>query len=112
MERSDINQAFLRQNQIFLADTLLPTQDYLKSLFYLVTTRSHLLTQQHLQRLILEDFLPLLISAIPPKEQNKNSVTSPRLRTQLVQEAREYMLNHLDQSITLKGLCQNLHAGS
>ena len=70
------------------------------------------MTQQHLQRLILEDFLPLLIATIPPQEQNKISVTSPRLRAQLVQEAREYMFNHLDQPITLKDLCQNLHAGS
>ncbi len=112
MDRSDINSAFLKQNHLFLGDSLSLTQDYLKSLFYLVKTHSPLLTQNYLQKMILEDFLPLLIAAIPPQEKNRNSTITPRLRTQLVQQAREYMLNHLDQPITLKDLCQNLHAGS
>lgn len=109
MDRPDINERFLRQNQVFLPYTLAPVQHYLRQLFGLVTNNSPMLNMPKLRHLVLEDFLPLLISSIviPRKEE-----TSLSFRAQLVHEAREYMMNNLGRPITLKDLCQALHAGS
>lgn len=109
MERPDINEHFLRQNQVFLPYTLSPIQNYLRQLFGLVTTQSPMLTMPKLRHLVLEDFLPLLISSIVTSTRQE---TSPSFRAQLVHEAREYMMNNLGRPITLKNLCQVLHAGS
>jgi AraC family ethanolamine operon transcriptional activator len=109
MDRPDINEYFLRQNQIILPYTLTPVQNYLRQLFGLVKTQSPILTMPKLHRLVLEDFLPLLISAIVTSTVQKTNLS---FRSQLVHEGREYMMNHLGRPITLKDLCQALHAGS
>ncbi len=109
MDRPDINDHFLRQNHIFLPYTLAPVQNYLRQLFGLVTTQSPMLTMPKLRHLVLEDFLPLLISAIVTSTRQE---TSPSFRAQLVHEAREYMMNNIGRPITLKDLCTALHAGS
>lgn len=109
MDRSDIDSRFLRQNHIFLPYTLLSVQNYLRQLFGLVVTQSPILTMPRLRHLVLEDFLPLLISSIVISSTQETSIS---FRAQLVHEAREYMMNNLGCPITLKDLCQALHAGS
>lgn len=109
MERPDINEHFLRQNQVFLPYTLAPVQHYLRQLFGLVNNNSPMLNMPKLRHLVLEDFLPLLISSIVISSTQETSLS---FRAQLVHEAREYMMNNLGRPITLKDLCQALHAGS
>ncbi|NJL48319.1 MAG: helix-turn-helix domain-containing protein [Leptolyngbyaceae cyanobacterium SM2_5_2] len=56
--------------------------------------------------------MPLLIEAIPPIGSSAK-ITQPYLtRSQLVRQAEEYMLAHLEEPITLKDLCQVLNTSS
>jgi AraC family ethanolamine operon transcriptional activator len=108
MERSDIDQKFLSKNILYSPATLPTIRAYLTQLKHLLEYQPHLLKLPHLKRLILEDFIPLLIDAIPldTKPIKPLSVVS---RAKLVKQAEDYLLANLDQPITLKDLCQALH---
>jgi AraC family ethanolamine operon transcriptional activator len=108
MERSDIDQKFLATNILYSPTTLPTIRAYLIQLKHLLEYQPHLLKLPHLKRLILEDFIPLLIDAIPlgAKPIRPLSVAS---RAKLVKQAEDYLLTNLDQPVTLKDLCQTLH---
>jgi AraC family ethanolamine operon transcriptional activator len=112
MNRTDIDHCFLKQNYLYLPQTLSTVKNYLKQFFYIVKNSPQLLTTSQLQKLVIEDFLPLLIASIQTEPGSSVSSLSLRFRRQLVHEARDYMMEHLDQPITLKDLCKALHAGS
>jgi AraC family ethanolamine operon transcriptional activator len=109
MERFDLDQRFLSQNYIQLPTTLGPVQDYLRELYSLVTKRAQFLDQAIVHKLLLADYLPLLIQAIPPV--GKPSQKPPKFlkRSLLVREVEAYLLNHLAHPITLQELCQLFH---
>ena len=109
MERSDLDERLWAHNYISAPHTLPTIQTYLNQLHYLILHQPDFLQQPHLSRVILEDFIPLLVNAIPPL--NKGVSKPPRLlgRSQMVKEAEEYLMSHLDQPLTLKDLCQALH---
>ncbi len=108
MERSDIDQPFLATNLLYSPTTLPSIRAYLKQIKYLLEYKPQFLKLPHLKKLILEDFIPLLIDAIP---HNSTSIKPPSLasRAKLVNQAKDYMLANLDQPLTLKDLCQALH---
>ena len=69
------------------------------------------LQQPHIEKLIIDDLLPLLISQIPIKL-NSKSFLRPSRRTKLIAKAEKKMLAHLDNPLTLKQLAQNLGSSS
>jgi AraC family ethanolamine operon transcriptional activator len=107
MERCDLDDRFWDNNYIQSPVTFPPVQNYLRELYGLVKQRATFLQQSQISRLILEDYLPLLIEAIPSKKKQK----PPQFlkRSQLVRQAEDYMLANLEQPITLKDLCKILN---
>lgn len=112
MGRSDIDQRFLEQN--FLRSPILHglVSDYLKELFWLASNQIAFLRQSQIHRLVLEDFLPLLVCSIPHFKGRRMKSLTPLRRAQLVQQAQDYMRAHLDQPLTLKELCIALSTSS
>lgn len=108
----EIDPDFLRRDYAFLSTALEPIQAYLKNLFCLMDTFPEQLDYDNLQKLILEDFIPLLMDAIAPKPEVVTPTISPRYRHQLVKEVRDYMIANLGKPITLKDLCQNVFAST
>jgi AraC family transcriptional regulator, ethanolamine operon transcriptional activator len=112
MEREDLNERFWAHNFVQLPETMLPVKAYLRQLLYLIEHQPNFLQRPQFKKLLLEDFIPLLINAIPPVTQNR--LTPPPLitRAELVKQAEDYMLAHLDQPITLKQVCEAIHVSS
>lgn len=108
MQRSDLDIHFLRTNFVTVPDMMDGVQVYLKKLYSMALHHPEYLTHSRSPH-ILEDFIPLLIDAIPHASTRLNlSLRSPR-RFDLVKEAEEYMRTHLEASITLISLCKALH---
>lgn len=109
MERDDLNEHFWAHNFVQLPETMLPVKAYLWQLLYLIEHQPKFLQRPQFKKLLFEDFMPLLINAIPPV--TRNTLTPPPLiaRAELVKQAEDYMLAHLDQPLTLAQLCQALY---
>jgi AraC family ethanolamine operon transcriptional activator len=105
--RSDLNSAFLGANYASLPHQS-EVHDYLRSLHHLALSQPQFLSQGRSSQLILEDFLPLLIDALPSPQGRRVAWTSLR-RADLVKQAQLYMETHLGQPLTLASLCQALH---
>lgn len=91
----------------------MPTvQAYLQELFQLAESEPNLIFCGCLTRLIRDDFIPLLIQAIASSPTSPVEPVTSRLRSQIVKEARDYMMANLNKPITLKDLCENLYVSS
>ncbi|NJK36338.1 MAG: helix-turn-helix domain-containing protein [Oscillatoriales cyanobacterium RM1_1_9] len=112
MERPDIDQRFLMTNHILIPATLPVIQAYLAELLKLSQKQAELLNLPQLKQLILEDFVPLLISTIPPCSQKLAKPLRPMRHAALVQRLEDYMLANLDQPLTLKDLCRSVNTSS
>ncbi|UAJ73374.1 helix-turn-helix domain-containing protein [Synechocystis sp. PCC 7339] len=67
------------------------------------------LDQVTISKILLEDYLPLIISAIPSSEDNYQQSLKYLRRWSLVEEVESYLLNNLAQPITLKELCDRFY---
>lgn len=110
MERPDLNAQFFAPNYVYVPETLPALRAYLQQLYQLLDQRSPLIRQPAFQQIILQDFLPLLIAALPG--QQKDFPVKAFRRSRLVQQADDYMQAHLDQALTLTHLCQALGTSS
>jgi AraC family ethanolamine operon transcriptional activator len=68
--------------------------------------------QPNLQQLILQDFLPLLIAALPLQQEKLKRPVKLGARSRLVKQAATYMQDHLNQPLTLSDLCNALSTSS
>lgn len=109
MGRSDLDEKFWAHNYISAPVTLPPVQKYLNQVHHLILHQPNFLQQPHLNKLILEDFIPLLVDAIPPVTGGISQPPHLLTRSQMIKDAEEYLLFHLEQPLTLKDLCQALH---
>ncbi|NES76908.1 MAG: helix-turn-helix transcriptional regulator [Okeania sp. SIO1H6] len=112
LQRHDLDDNFRRKNHV----NLLPTgtkeiKNYLKQLAWLAIKNPTFLQQPHIEKLVADDFIPLLISSIPIKL-NSKSFLKPSRREKLIAEAEKEMLAHLKKPLTLKQLAQNLGSSS
>ncbi|NEP46552.1 MAG: helix-turn-helix transcriptional regulator [Okeania sp. SIO2H7] len=112
LQRHDLDDNFRSKNHI----NLLPTgmneiKDYLKQLFWLAVHKPTWFHNPHIEKLITDDFVPLLISQIPIKL-NSKSFLKPSRREQLIAQAEQKMLAHLETPLTLKQLAENLGCSS
>lgn len=112
LDRPDINDRLFNKNYLFLPETIVNIKRYIKRIFNIVEKTPHILHQPLLEKLILENFTPLLINSIPCPPTQKNLPLSPNFRKKIFQEARDFMIAHLDKPITIKDICLALHAGS
>ena len=103
VERDDLDAKFFQQNTIQIEDQRFgELRDYLNQIFYLAIHQSDFLARSH--RLIASDLLPLLINCFSP-DVCPRFCAHPFRRATLVQEAEDYMRDHLDEPITLEAIC-------
>ncbi len=104
VERDDVDTKFFRQNAIQIEDQRLGNlRDYLNQIFYLAVKNPDFLVRTY--PIILGDLLPLLVNCFSA-EACPRLCTYPFRRAALVQEAEAYMLAHIDEIITLEGICK------
>ncbi len=106
MEREDIDQPLLSNNYVQIGAQFKSLQAYLLQLYSLVKNKSNFLNKATVNKLILEDYLPLLIAAIPSAD---SSFPKYLHRWSLVREIESYLVNNLEQPITLKELCEQFY---
>ncbi len=101
--RYDLDDVFLRRNIVVpSADRVSPLRNYLHQLFQAgADCKSH--TSQ-VATLLEQDLMPLLIDALPPSHQA--DVPRSYRRAPLVVAAKTYIMDRLDQPLTLAQICQ------
>ena len=112
LQRHDLDDNFRSKNHV----NLLPTQmkeikDYLKQLFWLARHKPNWLHKPHIEKLVADDFVPLLISNIPTKLKSK-CFLKPSRTAKLIAQAEQKVSAHLQKPLTLKQLAQNLKSSS
>jgi len=112
MDRLDLNQKFLEPNFAYLPETAPYLRDYLNQLHQLLQQRSPLLQKPTFQQLILQDFLPLLITALPIQAERVKPPTRALRRSRLVKQAADYLQSQMHQALTLTDLCEALGSSS
>jgi AraC family ethanolamine operon transcriptional activator len=112
LDRPDLNAQFFTSNHVYSPESLPALRAYLNQLYDLLKQRSPLLQKPDFQQLILRDFLPLLITALPLQQERLKAPVKAFRRSQMVKQANDYMQAHLDQPLTLSDLCQALDTSS
>ncbi|NET42857.1 AraC family transcriptional regulator [Okeania sp. SIO2B3] len=112
LQRHDLDDSFRSKNHVNLLLTgMKEIKDYLKQLIWLAVHQPNWLQKPHIEELVTDDFLPLLISNIPIKL-NSKFFLKPSRREKLIAKAETEMLGHLKKPLTLKQLAQNLKCSS
>ncbi len=112
LQRHDIDDNFRRKNHVNLLPTgMKEIKAYLKQLLWLALHKPNLFQNPHFEKLVIDDFVPLLISHIPIKL-NSKSFVKPSRRAKLIAQAEQKMLAHLETPLTLKQLAENLGSSS
>jgi AraC family transcriptional regulator, ethanolamine operon transcriptional activator len=99
---------FLLKNYAYMPQTLPPVRAYLNDLMVMLQNRPDFLHQAQVKQLVLEDFVPLFLNAIPPEQEFQGGISAVR-HGQIVSEAEDFMLANLDLPITLKSLCRAIN---
>ena len=112
LQRHDLDDNFRSKNHVNLLPTgMKEIKDYLKQLVWLAVNKPTFFQQPHIEELVADDFLPLLISNIPTKLTSKCFLKASR-RSKLIAHAEQKMLTNLEKPLTLKQLAQDLESSS
>ncbi len=112
LQRHDLDDNFRSKNHVNLLLTgMKEIKDYLKQLIWLAVHQPTWFQNPHIEKLVTDDFVPLLISNIPIKL-NSKSFLKPSRREKLIAQAEQKMLADLEKPLTLKQLAQNLGSSS
>ncbi|WP_287276943.1 MULTISPECIES: AraC family transcriptional regulator [unclassified Okeania] len=112
LQRHDLDDNFRNKNHVNLPLTgMKEIKDYLKPLIWLAVHQPTWFQNPHIEKLITDDFVPLLISQIPIKL-NSKSFLKPSRRAKLIAQAEQKMLANLKKPLTLKQLAENLGSSS
>ncbi|MEB3341779.1 helix-turn-helix domain-containing protein [Okeania sp.] len=112
LQRHDLDDNFRSKNHVNLPLTgIQEIKDYLKQLIWLAVHQPTWLQNPHIEKLIADDFVPLLMIQIPIKL-NSQSFLKPSRRSKLIAQAEKEMLANLNQPLTLKQLAENLGSSS
>ncbi|NEP37978.1 MAG: helix-turn-helix transcriptional regulator, partial [Okeania sp. SIO2H7] len=112
LQRHDLDDNFRNKNHVNLPLTgMKEIKDYLKPLIWLAVHQPTWFQNPHIEKLITDDFVPLLISQIPIKL-NSKSFLKPSRRAKLIAQAEQKMLANLKKPLTLKQLAENLGCSS
>jgi AraC family ethanolamine operon transcriptional activator len=105
----NIDPCVLRVNFLRSPERMLTLRNYLKELWYLIENRPRFLNFPHLKKIVLEDFIPLLIDIFSYDREMVSKPTIPLMRAEVVRQAEDYMMSSLGHPLTLKELSQSLH---
>jgi len=110
LQRHDLDDNFRSKNHVNLLPTgMKEIKDYLKQLIWLAVNKPTFLNKPHIEKLVADDFLTLLISNIPTKL-NSQCFLKPSRRVKLIAQAEQKMLTNLEKPLTLKQLAQDLES--
>ena len=110
LQRHDLDDNFRSKNHVNLLPTgMKEIKDYLKELVWLAIHKPNWLQKPHIEKLVADDFLPLLISKIPTKSK---CFLKPSRRSKLIARAEQKMLANLGTPLTLKQLAEDLESSS
>jgi AraC family ethanolamine operon transcriptional activator len=112
LNRLDLITKFLSMDPVYMPQSLSPLRSYLNQLDDLLRQKSPFIHKSYFQQLILQDFLPLLITTLPMQQGPLKSPVKFFRRSCLVKQANDYMQAHIDQPLTLTDLCQALGTSS
>ncbi|MGD1714119.1 helix-turn-helix domain-containing protein [Dapis sp. BLCC M172] len=112
LQRHDLDDNFLSKNHVNLLPTgMKEIKDYLKQLFWLARYKPNWLQKPHIEKLVADDFVPLVISQIPI-QRNSKGFLKPSRREKLIAQAGKKMLAHLEKPLTLKQLAEDLESST
>ena len=112
LQRYDLDDRFFAMNHVtILPDRMGEIKDYLRELFWLVQHKPDWLNQPHVQQLVANDIVPLVIQAIPIQGSSTPTL-KPSRRTKLIAQAELEMVAHLEKPLTLKELAKRLGSSS
>ncbi|EGJ30548.1 AraC-type DNA-binding domain-containing protein [Moorena producens 3L] len=112
LQPHDLGDRFRSKNHVNLLPTgMREIKDYLKQLIWLAVYQPTWLYQPHIEQLVIDDFLPLLIGQIPIKR-NAKAFLKPSRRSQLIVRAEQHMLANMGKPLTLKQLAEDLESSS
>jgi AraC family ethanolamine operon transcriptional activator len=103
------DRKFLERNYVHLPETLPPLKGYVNELLTVIHEQPGFLQHPQFKQLVLEDFIPLLLNAIPSEKEPELGISAMG-RAQLVKEAEDFMMAHLDHPLTLKSLCNAINS--
>lgn len=109
LESDKFNDQFLSQNIIHvMPDRLNKLKAYLHQILYILQTNPAWLGQKSIERLIIQDFLPLLIETMW-FDVNLSIPTPVLKRHQIIRELETFTSENLAQPLTLKDLYTAIH---
>ena len=82
---------------------------YLRQLFTVVQHSPGRLREHGIERLVVEDLMPLLIAMLVQGAHQTQRLAQPPARIEVVQMAQRWMREHPLEPITLADLCRSLH---
>jgi AraC family transcriptional regulator, ethanolamine operon transcriptional activator len=109
MGRFDLDEQFWANNFVPGSATLSSLRLYLNQILYLVLHKASCLQHPHSKQQVEKDVISLLINSLPAPKVNVLQSLPLLTRSQLVKQAEDYMMTHLDQPLTLKDVCDALH---
>jgi AraC family ethanolamine operon transcriptional activator len=109
MQRDDLDARFLAQNQVCIPTTIGPLQAFARELYALAVSQADCLASPDFQSLLQDDFMPLLIQAIPPKGQTPAKSQRALSQGDLVRQTEAFLEAHLNQPITLTTVAESLY---
>lgn len=112
MDRPDLNARFFAPNFLHVPESMPPLRAYLTQLYAMLLERSEILQQPDFQQLIMRDFLPLLVAALPIQQTALQPRVKTVTRSHLIKQAETYLQDHLHQPLTLSDLCTALYTSS
>ena len=112
LQRYDLDDRFLAQNHMsILPDRMGEIKDYLRELFWLAQHQPDWFDQPHVQQLVANDLVPLVIQAIPIQGSSTPTL-KPSRRRKLIAQAELEIVAHLEKPLTLKELAKRLGSSS
>ncbi|MGD1699614.1 helix-turn-helix domain-containing protein [Dapis sp. BLCC M229] len=112
LQRYDLDNNFRSRNCVNLLPAgIKEIKDYLKQLLWLAVHKPNWLQQPHIEKLVADDLLPLLISHIPINWNSKGFL-KPSRQAKLIAKAEQEMLASFEEPLTLRQLAQNLESSS
>ncbi|AOY84600.2 helix-turn-helix domain-containing protein [Moorena producens JHB] len=112
LQRYDLDDRFLAKNHVsILPDWIGQIKDYLRELFWLAQHQPDWLNQPHVQQLVANDLVPLVIQAIPIQGSSTPTL-KPSRRRKLIAQAEQEIVAHLEKPLTLKELAKRLGSSS
>ncbi|MEO1068996.1 MAG: helix-turn-helix domain-containing protein, partial [Cyanobacteria bacterium J06638_6] len=108
MGRDDLDEKALAKNLVSIPATIEPIRDFLRQLYWLAVNQKECLAWPAFQHLLREDFMALLIQAMPLGCQAQDTLPRPFRRAELAHLTEAFLEENICQPVTLAALADSL----